>query len=74
MDTSTDGAFSRINQTYRARHSPLPQDKTMSLERLNHLIYGRRRDEKVPLNVGFRRRDAKPEDVLFDETQILALA
>jgi len=74
VNTATDLAVSGVNQAYRPRHSALPHDKAMSLKCLDHRIYRGRRQEKVPLNVGFRRRDAKSEHVLFDELDVLALA
>ena len=70
---SADRAVSGLDETNRPSHSLPSGYETKPLERLHHLIHRWRRNEKVPLNVGFRRRHTKSEHVFLDECQILGL-
>jgi hypothetical protein len=45
----------------------------MSLERQDHLVYGRRGDLKVVLHFGLRRWGAVDFPVVVNERQVLAL-
>ena len=73
MSTATECALGCFNQTDRPWHSPLPHNKAMSLECLDHRIHRGSRHEKVSLNVGFRGRAAESQNVPRDELQILEL-
>ena len=58
----------------RIQRSLIGVRKSKSFQCLHHRMHGRRRLERVPLKVGFRRRYAKPKHVLFDEFKVGQLA
>jgi len=73
MSTSTHRTSTRDDDSNRPGHARLPLDESSSLKPLHHVIHGRCRNQKVPLDVGFRWVPAESADVLRDEFEILAL-
>ena len=57
----------------RTRDTWLSGDEPASLERLHHLVDGRRRNQEVPLDVRLGGSPAKAMDVLLDEGKVLEL-
>lgn len=62
-----------IDDADRPWSTRLPRDEPTTLQRLNHLIYGRCRNEEVSLDIRFGWGNTEPEDVPFDERKVLAL-